>query len=71
MEIGPAGASLLNLSLTHCFLLKRVTSPGISAPLRVLKALPFLLGLILAPAPDQRDDPENPYVLTLHDRQEA
>ena len=70
MEIGAAAASLL--IGWYCFLWKRVTSLGrVSVPLGVLKALPFLFGLILAPAPDQRDDPDNPYVLTLHDRQEA
>jgi hypothetical protein len=73
MEIGAAAASLLIGWLTYCFLLKRMTSLGaLSVRLAVLKALPLLFGLILlAPAPDQRDDPDNPYVLTLHDRQEA
>ena len=72
MEIGAAAASLLIGWLTYRFLLKRVTSLGpLPVRLAVLKALPLLFGLILAPAPDQRDDPDNPYVLTLHDRQEA
>ena len=72
MGIGAAAASLLIGWLTYCVLLKRMTSLGpLSVRLAVLRALPLLFGLILAPAPDQRDDPDNPYVLTLHDRQEA
>ena len=72
MEIGTAAASLLIGWLAHWFLLKRVTSLGpLPIRLAVLKALPLLFGLMLVPAPDQRDDPDNPNVLTLHDRQEA
>ena len=68
MEIGTATASLL----IGWLLLKRMTrrSP-LPVRLAVLKALPLLFGLILVPAPDQRDDPDNPNVLTRHDRQEA
>ena len=72
MEIGAAAASLLIGWLTYLFLLKRVTGLGpLPVRLEVLKALPLLFGLVLVPAPDQRDDPDSPYVLTLHDRQEA
>ena len=72
MEIGAAAASLLIGWLTYWFLLRRMTSLGPSpVRLAVLKALPLLFGLMLVPAPDQRDDPDNPNVLTLHDRQEA
>ena len=72
MEIRTAAASLLIGWLTYWFLLKLMTSSRpLPARLAVLKALPLLFGLILVPAPDQRDDPDNPNVLTLHDRQEA
>ena len=69
MKIGAAAARLVIDWLIHWFLLKRVTSLG-RLPVR-LAALPLAWGLILAPAPDQRNDPDSPYVLTLHDRQEA
>ena len=73
MEIGTDAASLLIGWLAYWFLLKRMTRRSCPLPVRlaVLKALPLLFGLILVPAPDQRDDPDNPNVLTLHDRQEA
>jgi hypothetical protein len=66
MEIGAATASLLIGWLTYWSSFKRMTSLGPFVRLAVL-----LFGLMLVPAPDQRDDPDNPYVLTLHDRQEA
>ena len=72
MEIGAAAASLTIGWLTYWFLFKRITIfPPLSVRLLVLKALPLLFGIMLVPAPDQRDDPDNPNVLTLHDRQEA
>ena len=64
MEIGAAAASLLIGWPRYRCLLKRMMSLG-------ALSVPLLFGLILAPAPDQQDDPDNPYVLTLHDRQEA
>jgi hypothetical protein len=69
MEVG-AAASGLRGCLRRWFFLKGVTHP---LPLRLagLKEMLLLCGLILAPAPDQRNDPDSPYVLTLHDRQEA
>ena len=72
MEMGALAASLLIGWLTYRFVLKRLTGFGpLPVRLVVLKALPLLFGLMLVPAPDQRDDPDNPNVLTLHDRQEA
>ena len=72
MEIGTAAASLLIGWLTYWFLLKRMTSRSpLPVRIAVLKVLPLLFGLMLVPAPDQRDDPDNPNALTLHDRQEA
>ena len=72
MEIGTAAASLLIGWLTYWFLLRRMASlSALPVRLALLKALPLLFGLMLVPAPDQRDDPDNPNVLTLHDRQEA